>query len=117
MLEARSRELGRIIGQSPEYQALKRANEGLDADRDTVALLRRMEQLRVDAQRMLDRGQEPTEAMERELDELLGKVQTSTAYQHAVSAQENFDKIMLQVNSWIADGIKTGATSSIITLG
>jgi cell fate (sporulation/competence/biofilm development) regulator YlbF (YheA/YmcA/DUF963 family) len=117
MLDARSKELGRIIGQSPEYQALKRANEGLEADRDTVALLRRMEQLRVDAQRMLDRGQEPTEAMERELDELLGKVQTSPAYQRAVVAQENFDKIMMQVNGWIAEGIKTGATSSIITLG
>jgi hypothetical protein len=38
-------------------------------------------------------------------------------YQRAVAAQENFDKIMLRVNNWILDGIRKGATSSIITLG
>ena len=35
----------------------------------------------------------------------------------AISAQENFDKVMYQVNNWIMDGMKKGATSSIITLG
>ena len=34
----------------------------------------------------------------------------------AISAQENFDKVMYQVNNWIMDGMKKGATSSIITL-
>jgi hypothetical protein len=32
-------------------------------------------------------------------------------------ANENFDKVMTQVNQWMVDGIKKGATSSIITLG
>jgi hypothetical protein len=32
-------------------------------------------------------------------------------------AQDNFDKLMLRVNQWIADGIRRGATSGIITLG
>jgi hypothetical protein len=34
-----------------------------------------------------------------------------------VSAQENFDKVMLRVNDWIFEGIKKGSASSIITLG
>ena len=116
-MQDKALELGRMIGQSPEYQALKRANDALNADRDATALLRQMEQLRVDAQRMIERGEQPTEEMERQLDELLGKVQVSGSYQRAIAAQENFDKVMMRVNDLILDGIKKGATSSIITLG
>jgi cell fate (sporulation/competence/biofilm development) regulator YlbF (YheA/YmcA/DUF963 family) len=76
-----------------------------------------MEELRLSAQRMMERGQEPTPEMEQELDQLLSKVQVSPSYQRAITAQENFDKVMMQVNGWIAEGIKSGATSSIITLG
>ena len=117
MLEDRARELGRLIGQSPEYQAVKRANEALNGDREAVDLLRRMEQIRRDAQRMIERGEEPTMEMEQQLDQLLGQVQGNGVYQRAIAAQENFDKVMLRVNDWIMDGIKKGATSSIITLG
>ena len=116
MLEDKSRELGRLIGQSPEYQAVKRANDALGQDRDAVELLRRMESLRTEAPRMIERGEQPTETMERELDELLGKVQVNPAYQRLLVAQENFDKVMARVNEWILEGIRKGATSSIITL-
>ena len=117
MLDEKARDLGRLIGQSPEYQAVKRANEALNGDREAVALLRQMDQLREQAQRMIERGENPTAEMEQQLDELLGKVQVNSNYQRAISAQENFDKTMLQVNNWITEGIKKGATSSIITLG
>jgi cell fate (sporulation/competence/biofilm development) regulator YlbF (YheA/YmcA/DUF963 family) len=117
MIEDKAKELGRIIGQSSEYQAVKRANDALSGDKDAVALLRRMEELRLDAQRMMERGERPTEQMERDLDDLLSKVQSNATYQRLVVAQENYDKIMMKVNDWIVDGIKKGATSSIITLG
>lgn len=116
MLQDKAVELGRLIGQSPEYQALKRSNEALQNDREAATLLRQMEQLRVDAQRMIERGEQPTDEMERQLDELLGKVQMSGSYQRAIAAQENFDKVMMKVNDMIMEGIKKGATSSIITL-
>ena len=61
--------------------------------------------------------QDATEQMEKDLDTLLGQVQSQAAYQRLVSAQENFDKLMSRVNDWIVDGIEKGATSSIITLG
>lgn len=116
MIDAKAKELGRLIGQSDEYKALKRANDDLGNDRDAVTKLQRMETLRREAQVMLSKGQEPSEAMERELDELLAKVQVTGAYQRAVASQENFDKLMMQVNQWIAEGIKMGAASPIITL-
>ena len=44
-------------------------------------------------------------------------VQVNGTYQRVMVANENFDKVMVQVNQWILDGIKKGAASSIITLG
>ena len=117
MFEEKAKELGRIIGQSPEYQAVKRATDALNSDREATTLLQSIEKLRGEAQRLLERGEQPSPDMEHQLDELLSKVQVLPAYQRAAVAQENFDKIMLRVNNWILEGIKKGATSSIITLG
>lgn len=117
MIEEKARDLGRMIGQSKEYQELKRANESLSQDPDAVALLKQMEQLRGDAQRMLGRGEQPTREMEQQLDALLQKVQVQPAYQRLIAAQENFDKLMSKVNDWILDGIDKGAASPIIMLG
>jgi cell fate (sporulation/competence/biofilm development) regulator YlbF (YheA/YmcA/DUF963 family) len=117
MIEAKAKELGRLIGQSNEYKEVKRASDVLNEDKDTVALLQRMEQLRVNAQKMLQRGERPTEEMERELDGLLTQIQGRSTYQRLLVAQENFDKTMGRVNDWILEGIEKGATSSIITLG
>ena len=117
MLDEKARELGRLIGLTAEYQAYKRANEALNGDRDAVTILRQMDEIRERAQRMLERGEQPTEDMQQQLDDLVTRVQVNSSYQKAITAQENYDKLMYQVNTWIADGIKKGATSSIITLG
>ena len=117
MIEDKARELGRLIGQSPEYQAVKRANDALGQDAAAVALLKQMDELRLSAQQLLQRGERPTEEMEKQLDGLLGQVQGQGVYQRLVSAQENFDKTMGKVNDWIVDGIERGAASPIITLG
>ncbi|MEN9508870.1 MAG: hypothetical protein RLZZ621_1433 [Gemmatimonadota bacterium] len=114
MLEDKAKDLGRSIGQSEEYKAVKRSSEALNNDRDASTILRQMEQIRQDAQSMIDRGQEPTAEMEQQLETLLQQVQGNPAYQRAISAQDNFDKLMLRVNQWIADGIRTGAASPII---
>jgi cell fate (sporulation/competence/biofilm development) regulator YlbF (YheA/YmcA/DUF963 family) len=116
-LEEKARDLGRFIGQSSEYQALRRANEALGADREALEMLRKMEQLRVDAHKMLERGERPTQEMEQQLDNLLSQVQVNATYQRLVVAQENFDKVMSRVNEWILQGIEKGAASPIITLG
>lgn len=117
MIEDKAKELGRLIGQSSEYQAVKRASDALNEDKDTVTLLQQMEQLRLTAQRMMQQGQRPTEEMEHQLDGLLGQVQGRATYQRLLVAQENFDKTMGKVNDWIMDGIERGSASPIITLG
>jgi cell fate (sporulation/competence/biofilm development) regulator YlbF (YheA/YmcA/DUF963 family) len=114
MIEDKAKDLGRSIGQSDEYKAVKRSSEALNNDRDATTMLRQMETIRQDAQGMVDRGEVPTTDMEQQLDALLQQVQVNPRYQAAISAQDNFDKLMLRVNQWIADGIRAGATSSII---
>jgi len=114
MLEDKAKDLGRSIGQSDEYKAVKRSSDALNNDREATTILRQMEKIRQDAQAMIDRGEEPTGDMEQQLDTLLQQVQVNPAYQAAISAQDNFDKLMLRVNQWIADGIRTGAASPII---
>ena len=116
MLTDRATELGRLIGQSAEYQAVKRANDALNEDKGAMALLEKMEGLRVGAQQMIERGDNPTAEMEQQLDGLLGQVQTNPTYQRVIVANENFDKVMTQVNQWILDGIRKGSASPIITL-
>ena len=116
MLNERAIELGRIIGQTPEYQTVKRASGALNEDEAAVALLEQMERLRQDAQRLIQRGEQPSAEMEQQLDALLGQVQTNATYQRVMVANENFDKVMVQVNEWILEGIKKGGASSIITL-
>jgi cell fate (sporulation/competence/biofilm development) regulator YlbF (YheA/YmcA/DUF963 family) len=116
MLEEKAKELGRMIGQSSEYQAVKKSSDALNSDREAVTILQQMEKVRQEAQQLIQHGEQPTVEMEQQLDDLLMKVQGNPVYQRAISAQENFDKIMYQVNNWIMDGMKKGATSSIITL-
>ena len=105
------------IGQSTEYQAVKRANAALNEDKAAMALLQKMEGLRTAAQQMIERGEQPTPEMEQELDMLLSEVQTNDTYQRVIVTNENFDKVMVQVNQWILDGMRKGAASPIITLG
>lgn len=116
MLEEKAKDLGRQIGQSPEYQALKRSNDLMMEDAEATAVLRRLSQLRGLAQEMIERGEEPPQEMEQELDTLLRQVELNPTYQRAIVAQTNFDKLMVRVNEFISEGIRTGAVSKIITL-
>jgi len=73
MVEDKAKELGRLIGQSPEYQALKRSSEALNEDKEAVVLLQDMEKLRGSAQDLIQRGENPTPEMEQQLDTMLEK--------------------------------------------
>jgi cell fate (sporulation/competence/biofilm development) regulator YlbF (YheA/YmcA/DUF963 family) len=116
MLDEKAKDLGRQIGQSAEYQALKRSNELMTEDTEASAVLQRLQALRGEAQAFIERGEDPPQEMEQELDTLLRGVELNPAYQRAIVAQTNFDKLMVRVNEWISEGIRTGAVSKIITL-
>ena len=116
MILKRAEELGRLVGQSEEYQALKRANERLLANDGLKAKLERMRTLQMEAEAKLDEGEPPSEQIRTEIDTLMGTVQEDPAYQGFIAAQTNFDKLMTKLNEQLFEGIRLGAESRIITL-
>lgn len=112
----RAEELGRLVGQSEEYQALKRANERLMGDEALKTKLEALRALQVGVEEKLERGEEPAADVRVQMDALLGTVQSSPIYQAFVAAQANFDKLMTRLNEQLFEGIRLGAESRIITL-
>ncbi len=117
VIEERAVDLGRLVGQSEEYQALKRANDRLMQESELTAGLERLRELQISLTQQMDHGVAPRPEQQAEVDTLVGKVQGNPIYQSVVAAQSNFDKFMYKINAWILDGIKKGAESRIITLG
>jgi cell fate (sporulation/competence/biofilm development) regulator YlbF (YheA/YmcA/DUF963 family) len=113
-IQERARDVGRLIAQTEEYKALRRANDRIGEDRETVSLLNRLNQLQESLTESLRRGAEPTEEQAEEYESLLGELQARSNYQAVVAAQANFDRLMMRVNEEIARGIEAGEQSRII---
>ncbi|HEU4455609.1 MAG TPA: YlbF family regulator [Longimicrobium sp.] len=113
----KARDVGRLVSQSEEYKAFKRANERLADDRDTVALINRLGELQDGITRQLQQGQEPTEADREEFERVAGVVQVSATYQGFEAARANFDRMMARIDEEIAKGIEAGEKSRIILAG
>jgi cell fate (sporulation/competence/biofilm development) regulator YlbF (YheA/YmcA/DUF963 family) len=110
----RAREVGRMIAQSDEYGAFKRASQRLSDDRDAVTRLNRLQALEDGFAQSVQQGQEPPLEEQQEYEQLVGEVQVMPAYQALAAAQSNFDRLMLRVNEEIAKGIEAGEQSRII---
>lgn len=116
MLDDKAMDLGRQIGQSPEYQALRRAEQALRADQGAVTRLERIQELARQVDAAISRGELPDEATTQQYETAVRDLEMSVAGQAYVVARANFDKLMARVNQLISQGIEKGATSSIITL-
>ncbi len=112
----RAEELGRMLGQTEEYKALRRADEHLQSDGEASSLLKDLQAKSEEIQQALAEEQEPDESVMKGYEQIRERVQTLAPYQRMVSAQANFDKLMHKINEEILQGIKKGAESPIITL-
>ncbi|HEX2095459.1 MAG TPA: YlbF family regulator [Longimicrobiaceae bacterium] len=110
----RARDVGRLLAQTDEYKALKRANDRLSDDRAVVAKMNRLAELQDEMTLSIRRGVEPPEAQQDEYERLVSEIQASPLYQGLVAAQSNFDRVMERINEEIAQGIEAGAQSRII---
>ena len=113
----KAEELGRAIGQTEEYGALRRAQEGMESQEGLRDRIARLQQLAESLERQAAEGKEPPAPDVEEYDRLFGEIQADSAYQALVAAQANFDKLMVRVHEQMADGMRKGAESRIITLG
>ncbi|PYO72287.1 MAG: hypothetical protein DMD64_11720 [Gemmatimonadetes bacterium] len=117
VLEEKAEDLGRVLGQTEEYKALRRATEALREDQAVQKVLAEAEQLAQEIERVAQQGNEPTKEQVEQYDRALQSVQANSVYQQMVAAQANFEKLMARINARIYEGIKKGAASPIITLG
>jgi cell fate (sporulation/competence/biofilm development) regulator YlbF (YheA/YmcA/DUF963 family) len=113
----KAQELGRLIGQTPEYKGLRRAEASLREDQESMRLLENIQTLAKKMEQQLTGGQEPDEATAQAYETAVRELELSPAGQAYVVARANFEKVMSRVNQLISDGMEKGATSSIITLG
>lgn len=116
MIWEKAQDLGRMIGQTPEYQALRRAENALRADEDTVRKLETIQTLARQMDQLMAQGQMPDQAMTESYEQAVRDLEVSTTGQAFAVARANFDKVMLKVNEQITAGMEKGAASSIITL-
>ncbi len=116
MIEEKALDLGRLIGQSAEYQALRRAEGDLRSDPETVAKLDRIQTLARQVDSVVAQGQMPDEATAQSYEEAVHQLELSTIGQAYVVARANFEKLMTKVNQLIAQGMEKGVTSKIISL-
>ena len=117
MIWDKAQDLGRLIGQSAEYQALRRAETTLRDDKETVAKLDQIQTLARQVDQIVSAGQMPDQATAEAYETAVRELEMSPVGQSYVVARANFEKLMSKVNQQISEGMEKGATSSIITLG
>jgi cell fate (sporulation/competence/biofilm development) regulator YlbF (YheA/YmcA/DUF963 family) len=113
----KAQDLGRQIGQSSEYQALKRAEASLREDQETVTKLDQIQTLARKVDQAIAQGQMPDQPTADAYESAVRELETSPVGQAYVVARANFEKLMARMNQQISEGLEKGAASSIITLG
>jgi cell fate (sporulation/competence/biofilm development) regulator YlbF (YheA/YmcA/DUF963 family) len=113
----KAQELGRMIGQHDEYRALRQAEQELDAAPELKKKVDRLRDVSASLEQKALEGSEPPDELKNEYEALLSAIQADSRYQCWVAAQANLEKLMLRVHEQIADGVRKGADSPIITLG
>jgi cell fate (sporulation/competence/biofilm development) regulator YlbF (YheA/YmcA/DUF963 family) len=116
MIEEKAQELGKLIGQSTEYQTLRRAEKTLQEDAETRNRLEKIDQLARQIDEQVAAKKIPDEATVSAYETAVRDLEVSTQGQAYVIARANYEKLMTRVNQQMSAGIERGSTSSIITL-
>lgn len=116
MIWDKAQDLGRLIGQSDEYKALRRAEGSLREDKETIAKLDSIQQLARQVEQTLAQGQMPDPATTEAYETAVRELEVSPTGQAYAVARANFDKLMAKVNEQISVGMEKGVQSNIITL-
>ena len=108
MIWDKAQDLGRQIGQSAEYQALRRAETSLREDKETVAKLDQIQTLARKVDQVVSTGQMPDQATAEAYEGAVRDLEMSPTGQAYVVARSNFEKLMQRVNQQISEGMDKG---------
>ncbi len=109
-----AKDLGNTLARTDEYQVLKRIVSEAEGDAGMAELRTDLEALEGKIEGALKGGSEPETSLRESYEAAVGRLQSNSTYQRLVSAQTNFDKVLIKVNRTIQEGIAEGAESRII---
>jgi cell fate (sporulation/competence/biofilm development) regulator YlbF (YheA/YmcA/DUF963 family) len=113
-INEKAKDLGNALARTDEYQALKRASDAAEEDRELVEIRNRLQDIESRLEASLRAGREPDEDLRSEYQTAAEQLQAMPAFQRVIAAQTNFEKVMYKVNEIVARGIEEGAQSRII---
>jgi cell fate (sporulation/competence/biofilm development) regulator YlbF (YheA/YmcA/DUF963 family) len=113
-IDEMAKDLGQALGRTDEYQALRRAAQSVDEDRELTELRNALQSLEAELMASLRVGKEPSEEEKDRYEALARDLQAKPLYQRLVAAQANFDKVLQRANETISLGIEEGAQGRII---
>lgn len=114
-LESAAKGLGKLIVQTPEYKYYNQAAKDVEGDNELSELMKSLKELEQKVLEAQKEGKKISEELKAEYNNFLEKVQGKTKIQSLIATQENYLKLMSKVNEMIAEGIREGAQSRIIT--
>jgi cell fate (sporulation/competence/biofilm development) regulator YlbF (YheA/YmcA/DUF963 family) len=106
--------LGQALGRTEEYQALRRAAQAVDDDRELTELRNGLDRLEAELMAYLRTGKEPPEEDRARYESLAQDLQSRPLYQRVVAAQANFDKVLQRTNETMARAMQDAGQSRII---
>jgi cell fate (sporulation/competence/biofilm development) regulator YlbF (YheA/YmcA/DUF963 family) len=113
-LEQLAESLGQGLGRTEEYQALRKAAQAVDEDREITELRNNLDRLEAELMAHLRSGKEPSEEDRERYEAMARDLQGRALYQRLVAAQANFDKILQKTNETMARAMQSAGESRII---
>lgn len=113
-LQDLAQRLGDGLGRTDEYQALRRAIQAADDDRELVEARNRLLQIEERIAERVRGGEEPGPELAEEYESAVNSLQALPGYQRLVAAQANFDKVMARVNEAIVKAMDDAGESRIV---
>lgn len=111
-----AQKLGKLIGQTDLGGKLKDAFEDFEDDEDAFEIFEEVQKLQKEVEKRQRSGQPIPDDMAEELNTKMRELEKEENFRKWMSVQEQFDRLMSDVQKVIQDGINEGQTSNIIEL-
>jgi cell fate (sporulation/competence/biofilm development) regulator YlbF (YheA/YmcA/DUF963 family) len=107
-------DVGRLLSQTAEFRYLRAADREMGEDREAVERLNRLRELEEQVFKMLEAGEKPPAEIREEIETISSEIESRTTVRSWMTAKENFDRLMDEVQEAIGKGIRAGEQSGII---
>lgn len=104
----KAQELGDLISNSQELEAIKKAEEAMYNDSTANELIQEFQKKQVAANNAHMNGEEVSEDLMKELEEIQNKMQDNALISNYLDAQDKFNQILQSVNYIISKALNGG---------